>query len=61
MEYNSTRKANWKECVTWCENTLDKKNYTCDIEMNGHQTYRVIVRFKMKEDYILFVLTWCDQ
>ena len=60
LEYNYTRKENWKECVTWCENTFDKKNYTCDIEMSGTQVYKVIVRFKMKEDYTQFILTWCE-
>lgn len=60
-EYNFTRKANWKECVTWCENAFDKRNYTCDLVLNGHEVCRVTIRFKLKEDYVQFVLTWCDQ
>lgn len=59
MKYNFTRKENWKECVTWCENTFDKQNYTCDIVLNGHIVYKVTVKFKMKNDYTQFILTWC--
>jgi hypothetical protein len=59
-EYNFTRKENWKECLTWCENTFDKRNYTCEIVLNGHDVCKVTIKLKLKEDYTQFILTWCD-
>jgi hypothetical protein len=58
-EYHYSSKDNWREIVKWCEETYDKDNYTCDIIMNGNKAHKVIVKFKLKEDYTQLVLTWC--
>ena len=57
-DISSMRRKDWRDVISWCEKTFDKKNYTCDILLASGRVDRVIIRLKRKEDYTQLALTW---